>query len=88
MSFLREAFSEDNGHGSFGRLAFGFVIFISMTLLGVVVWAIVFRDSKMDLRSVLEGFAWFMISVGTATYGANKVSTLKWADKSAETKPQ
>lgn len=87
MSFWRSVFSESDGNGSFGRVAFGFVIFVSMILLGFIVWAILFRHSTLDLRSVLEGFAWFMISVGTATYGANKVSTLAWGDKKIDSGP-
>lgn len=84
MNFFRDVFSEPDGHGSFGRVAYGFVIFVSMMLLGLIVWAIVFRHSTLDLKMVLEGFAWFLLCVGGSTYGANKLSTLKWGDKSID----
>ncbi len=79
MGFLREVFSESDGRGSFGRLSFGAVIFCVMVFIGYQIY------TKQVFS--LEGWAWFIGSAGSVTYLGNKVSTMKWGDKSLEQKP-
>lgn len=80
MNFLRDVFSEADGHGSFGRLAYGFVILCVMIFIGYQIY------TKQTFS--LEAWAWFMASVGSTTYLGNKFATFKWGDKSVENKPQ
>lgn len=78
--FLRQVFSESDDRGSFGRLAFGFVLVCTMSFIGYQIY------TKAALS--LEAWAWFISAVGSTTYLGNKFATMKWGDKSVENKPQ
>ena len=74
MAFLREVFSEQTPtgpFGSFGRVAFGFII-------AVVMGCVIYQTHKGTPS--LEAWAWFLLSAGGVTYGANKVTAV-WGEK-------
>ena len=75
-TFCRLVVSEKDGTPSFGRVAFGFVIFVSMACLAFFARAAL-KNPAVDFRGILEGLAVFIVSVGSVTYGVNKVS-MSW----------
>lgn len=69
-------FRESDGSESFGRCAFGFVIFVSISLITYLL----LRNKPVNLSE----WGWFIMSVGSVTYATNKVAAI-WGDRQIAT---